>query len=121
MKTILVVEDDKILIEAIRAYLSNNGYNLLTAEDGEKALKVVNKNKPEVILLDLMLPRKSGYHVLYELKHDSKTKNIPVIIMTAVDSETSKQECLSNGADDYLVKSEYSLEEIVAKVKKYLK
>ena len=119
-KKILVVEDDKILLDAIKDFLSGNGYDLLIAENGESGIKTAKEQLPDIILLDLMLPKKSGYHVLLELKKDKKTKSIPIIIMTAIDTATSRQECLSLGAIDYLIKSEYSLDQIAEKVKKFL-
>lgn len=103
-KTILVVEDEENLVELLEFRLKANGFNVSTALDGESGLRVAQTTKPDLIILDLMLPKKHGFEVCSTLKSDAKTKNIPIIILTArtqIHDHKMAKEC---GADAYITK-----------------
>ncbi len=120
-KKILVIEDDNILQDAIKIALEKDGYKVMQSFEGKDGLKKMESDKPDLVLLDLMLPEKDGYHLLHEAKENERIKDIPVVVLTAIGTETSTEECLAFGAKDYIVKSEYSLEDVVEKVKENLK
>lgn len=117
MTSILVVEDEQSLREPLVYLLEKEGYQIFQAEDGEQALAEFELNKPDLILLDLMLPRKSGNDVCREIRTSS---NVPIIMLTAKDSEIDKVVGLEIGADDYVTKP-YSSRELLARVKAVLR
>jgi DNA-binding response OmpR family regulator len=120
MKKILFIEDESALQKTIQEILTREGYQLISAFDGESGLKLAKKEKPDLILLDLILPKKDGFEVLNELKESEETKNIPVIVITNLEEIDSVEKALELGATTYLIKSQYTLEEVVQKVKKSL-
>lgn len=120
-KKILVIEDDSILQDALREALEIEGFTVLQALEGITGKKMVKEIQPDLIILDLILPGEDGYHFLCDLNEDEKTKNIPIIVLTVVESETSSEECKAYGAVDYLVKSENTIQDILKKVKTYAK
>lgn len=117
-KKILIVEDDITLRDLYQTRLEIDGYNISVAGDGEEGVMQSEKVMPDLILLDLMLPKLSGMEVLQKIKENPKTKGIPVIILSALSNQKTKG--LIYGAIDYLVKSESQLEDIVNKVKEVL-
>jgi len=117
MRTILFVEDEPTLQKLVGGFLEKEGYQVISALDGEAGLKLVKKMKPDLILLDLILPRKDGFTVLEEIKKSEATKNIPVIILTNLEGSGDVEKALSLGATTYLVKANYELEEVVKKIK----
>lgn len=121
MQKILIVEDDNILSKAINTALTQAGYKTLVAVDGKDALIKVKEFRPHLILLDLILPKKSGEDVLAEIKSNSDTKKIPVLVATVKSELASISRCVGLGARGYFIKSHYTLDEIVAEVKKALK
>jgi len=121
MKTILFIEDEPTLQKAVGRFLEKEGYNVKTALDGESGLDMVKKIKPNLILLDLILPKKDGFEVLAELKQDPKTANIPVIVLTNLEGSDDVEKALSLGATTYLVKANYNLDEVVQRIKEILK
>jgi len=119
-KTILVIEDEKGLLSALHERLSED-FEVVTAVTGEEGLASIKVKKPDLILLDLMLPGMSGEQVLKELKETSATREIPVIVLSAKGDDATVVNCLNSlGATDYLVKSHFSLEEVVKKIVKNL-
>lgn len=120
-KKIAVVEDDPFLSKAFLLKLGNSGFETFPVRDGEEAVDVIQKEKPDLILLDLMLPHKSGFEILADLKKDAKLKDIPVLILTNLGQEEEKQRGLIMGAKEYLVKTDIKLEEVVEKINGYLK
>jgi two-component system alkaline phosphatase synthesis response regulator PhoP len=123
MKTplILVIEDDKILQQALFFALKDAGFKVHLASDGLEGVRIAKTENPDLILLDIIMPKRNGYSVLLDLKGDDALKAIPVIMTTVVGSEFSVKKCEDAGVKDYLIKSDYSLEEIVKKVKENLK
>ena len=115
-KTILVVEDEKGMRESLQEILESSGYAVVVAEDGERALELVVSQKIDLVLLDIILPRKDGFEVLKELKENEKTKGIPVVLATNLSDPKDIQKALDYGATTYLVKANYSLGDIAAKV-----
>ena len=117
MAKILVVDDEPSIINLVTAYLKPEGYEVYTATDGNAGLKAARAYKPDVIVLDLMLPGKDGFEVLSQLRRES---NVYVILLTAKTEETDKIVGLSVGADDYVTKP-FSPRELVARIKAVLR
>ena len=116
-KKILFIEDEKSLQEILGQALKQNGFEVKEALNGQDGLDLVEKFGPDLILLDLILPKINGFEVLEKIKSSEKTKNIPVIILTNLENSADIQRALELGAFDYLVKSNYSLNKIINKVK----
>ena len=119
-KRILIVEDDKALREMYQMRLSINNYDVIEAKDGEEGLDLAIKEKPDLILLDIMMPKMSGMDVLDILKSTPETKDIPVIVLTALSEESVKSKGLVYGAEDYLVKAQTMPGKVVEKIEKIL-
>ena len=115
---ILLVEDDSFLLSMYNAKFETENFEVVTAEDGEKAVKLALKELPDIILLDVMLPRMDGFEVLKTLKAEKDTRGIPVILLTNLSQKERVKEGLSMGADDYLIKAHFMPSEVVEKIKK---
>jgi len=120
-QTILIIEDEQTILKAIQIALEEAGYQVFTAIDGESGEGAAKTEKPDLILLDIILPRKNGLDVLKSLKADEATKRIPVILLTNLSDTDTVSQGVALGARGYLVKANYSLDEVVAKVKEVLK
>jgi len=120
-KKILVIEDDKFLRELISQKLLKEGYDIVEAVDGEKGIEVANKEKPDLVLLDLILPGIDGFEVLAKLKADPKLSDIPVIILSNLGQKTDIEKGIEMGAADYLIKAHFTPGEIVEKIAIVLK
>jgi len=120
MKKILFIEDESALQKTFGEILSQEGYEMISALDGQTGLKMAKTKKPDLILLDLILPRVHGFEVLKQLKEDSETKEIPVIILTNLEGIGDVDKAIGLGATTYLVKAQYTLEEVLEKIKKAL-
>jgi DNA-binding response OmpR family regulator len=120
MKKILFIEDESALHKALGTILKQEGYEMVSAFDGEAGLEMAQKEKPDFILLDLVLPKIHGFDVLKELKKKEETKSIPVIILTNLENMQDVEKSIKMGAKGYLVKSGYTLEEVVEKIKKII-
>jgi len=120
MKTILFVEDEPTLQKTVGQVLEQEGYQVKAALDGETGLRLAQEFQPDLILLDLILPKLDGFEVLQALKKDEKTKEIPIIILTNLEASADVEKALSLGATTYLVKANYELEEVVGKIKEML-
>lgn len=121
MKKILFIEDEAHLQKLVSQQLEQEGFRILSALNGEIGLQKAKQELPDLILLDLILPKKDGFEVLHELKTQEKTKNIPVIILTNLETSADVQKALDLGAIIYLVKANYKLEEIIRKIKELCK
>lgn len=119
-KKVLVVEDEATLQKALTTILTQEGFEVKSALDGENGLKLASSFEPDLVLLDLILPKINGFEVLETMKKDEKTKNIPIIILTNLGNLGDIQKALDLGATTYLVKTDYELSDIVAKVKQAL-
>ena len=100
--------------------LESKGYSALGAVEGESGLLAAKREMPDLILLDLILPKKNGFEVLEELKNDPSTKNIPVVVLTNLEGSAEVERALSLGATTYLVKANYKLDELLAKIETVL-
>lgn len=121
MAKILLVDDDPLLIRMYQKKLENDGYEVETANDGQEALDKVPKFNPDLILLDIMMPKMNGYDVLKNLKANSATSNIPVIVLTNVSAtDEDVEKGMELGAISYLVKAGNRPSAIVSKVKEIL-
>ena len=120
MATILIAEDDHAISDLVAYNLERAGHTPLAAYDGLTALEVARRDKPELILLDQMMPGMDGHGVLRELRRDSRTQNIPVIFLTAKDTENDMLTGFNLGADDYISKP-FSIRQVVARVKAVLR
>ena len=121
MAKILLVEDDKVLSEMYSARLESEGYDFKHAINGKEAIRVIHEWKPDLILLDIMMPEMNGLEVLHYLKSEPKTEEIPVFILTALSQSKDREAGLAAGADDYIVKSDLMPKEIIEKVNDILK
>lgn len=117
MTKVLVVEDDKFLIKAYAAKLKKEGFDTILASNGEDGLRIAAEEKPDIILLDLVMPKKDGFDVLYDLKQNKKLKNIPVVVLSNLGQPEDIEKAKKMGAKDYLVKSNISMKDIVDKIK----
>lgn len=119
-QTILVVDDDKEVVRLMRAYLEKAGYTVLVAYSGETAVHTLRREKPDLMLLDLMLPDKDGYDITRLVRADATLAHIPIIMLTARIEDTDKIVGLEIGADDYVTKP-YNPREVVARVRARLR
>lgn len=115
-KKILLAEDDRFLRRAAEAALKRAGYTVLAAADGEEALRQVRAERPDLVLLDLIMPKIQGFEVLKALKEDPATAAIPVIVLSNLGQDTDVRRALDGGAVAYLVKANLSLDDLVARV-----
>lgn len=119
-ETILVVDDEKDILDLVGYNLEQEGYNIIKAVDGSYALKMIEKKRPDLIVLDLMLPKLSGTEVCKIIKKNDETSNIPIIMLTAKTDEIDRVLGFELGADDYVTKP-FSPRELVLRVKAVLK
>ena len=115
---ILLIEDDTFLAELYATKFKLEGFEVWLAADGEKGLELAGKKNPDVLLLDLMLPKMNGFVVLENLKKETATKDIPVLLLTNLSQKGDVERGLSMGAKDYLIKAHFMPSEVVAKVQK---
>lgn len=118
-KKILIVDDEVDLVETVRFPLEIEGFDTLVSYNGEDALNQARKEKPDLIILDLMLPKLDGYKVCRLLKFDERYKHIPILMLTAKTQEKDKILGKETGADEYITKP-FEMDHLLAKVKKYL-
>ncbi len=120
-KKVLIVEDDKFLRELIVKKLSNEGYDVLEAADGEQGLQQIKDARPELVLLDLILPGIDGFEVLSQKREDPFAASIPVIILSNLGQKEDVDKGLNLGATDYLIKAHFTPGEIIEKVRNIIK
>ena len=117
---VLIVEDDVFLAEIYQKKFEMEGFKVSTANNGEKGLSDIQKKKPDIVLLDILLPKLDGFAVLEELKKDPAVKDVPVILLTNLGQKDDVQRGLDEGASDYLIKTHFKPSEVVDKVRKIL-
>jgi DNA-binding response OmpR family regulator len=120
-KKILVVEDDPVLGVMYKTKLEAEGYEITLAVNGADGLTMAQQNSFDIVLLDVILPQLDGFSVLAELKANEITKNVPVIMLTNLSTTEDKEKGLAMGAADYLVKAEYTPEQLSEAINKYIK
>lgn len=118
-KKVLIIEDDSVLQKAMKEYLQNSEFEIIQAFDGKDGYEKVKSEQPDLVLLDLILPKEDGYHVLADIHNNFP--QIPVVVITVISSNTSIAECVASGASGYLVKSDYSLEQLLGKIREFVK
>ncbi|WZL72028.1 response regulator [Clostridiaceae bacterium 35-E11] len=119
MKKILIVEDEKNIVLSLKMYLKKEGYDIKVARNGIDALKAVQEDIPDLILLDILMPNMNGYLVCEALKDDMETKHIPVIFMSAKSQEKDLNKAFEVGGSDYIIKP-FTHEEIKKLINKYI-
>jgi DNA-binding response OmpR family regulator len=117
---VLLVEDDIFLSSIYQKKFEMEGFKVTPVDNGEKVLAEAKKKKPDIILLDILLPKRDGFSVLAQLKDDAETKEIPVILLTNLGQKDDVDKGLQAGAVDYLIKAHFKPSEIVEKVRKVL-
>jgi len=117
---ILLVEDDSFLLSMYATKFEMENFKVVMAEDGEKAVKLALKEAPDIVLLDVLLPKANGFEVLRQLKASSITANVPVILLTNLSQKDEIEQGLKMGAEDYLIKAHFMPSEVVDKIKKVL-
>ena len=120
MKKILLVEDDQFLVRVYKLKLEKQGYEVIYLEDGREVLQTVRVEKPDLVVLDLILPKKDGVEVLKELKGNTETKDVPVLVLSQLGMPEDIEKSKEAGAIDHLVKSQNSFAEVVTEVKRIL-
>jgi len=120
MNKVLVVEDEEFLIRALVDNLVADGYIVDIARNGNDAVSIIRKRKPDLILLDILMPKSDGFYVLEEIKKNPEWKSIPAIILSNLGEDKAIRRALEMGADDYFVKSQHPIQEVIERVKKYL-
>lgn len=118
---ILMVEDDPFLLSMYSAKFEMDNFIVVIADDGERGVELAKKEIPDIILLDIMLPKLDGFEVLKRIKADAKTKDIPVILLTNLNQKNEMEKGMSLGAADFLIKAHYLPSEVVTKIKSTLK
>lgn len=120
MAKILVVEDDRFLTSAYRAKLSKSGYDVQMAGDGEEAMEVLKQFVPDIILLDLVMPRKDGFATLAEIRQQTALQQIPVIVASNLGQKEDIDKAMQLGANDFIIKSDLSMDDLVVKIESLL-
>ncbi|WP_372637556.1 response regulator transcription factor [Fodinibius sp.] len=119
-KTILVVDDEQDLLDLIEYNLKKEGFDVLKAEDGLEGIDVARKHRPDLVLLDIMMPKMDGLEVVEHMRSDSKLKRIPIILLTARGDEKTEVQGLDKGGDDYITKP-ISTTKLISRIKAVLR
>lgn len=120
-KTVLLTEDEPLLANIFKQRLEKEGINVLLAKDGDEALKIIKSQSLDLIILDVILPKVSGFEILENLRQDSQFKRIPIIIVSNLGQDTDIAKSQSLGAVEYFVKAKISIEDLIGKIKGFLK
>lgn len=120
MDKVLIVEDDKALSNVLTDKLKNEGFFVLTAKNGEEGLKIGFKEKPDLILLDVIMPKMNGLKMLKLLRENQWGKTVPVLLLSNDDDPEHIRETLKDNATDYLIKSDWELEDVIKKIQETL-
>jgi DNA-binding response OmpR family regulator len=114
---VLIIEDEEALRKVLQEKMEHSGFETFAAKDGAEGWDMARSKNPDIILLDLVLPKKNGFDVIDLLKNDSELKSIPIFILSNLAEDESLKRALQMGAEDYFVKSQHPINEIVEKVK----
>lgn len=118
--TILLADDDEAISSAYRYFLEQEGYVVVPAHDGMEALKKIREGKPDLVLLDLIMPVKNGFEVLESLRRTGKLKKLPVIVISNLGQESEIERCMELGAASYLIKANLSMSAVLKRIRQYL-
>jgi len=119
-KKILLVEDEDLIIKLLQKKLISEGYDVTIASDGEEGMKAIRQNKPELVLLDIVMPKKGGFEVLEEINQDINLRDIPVIIISNSGQPMELDRAQRLGVKDWLIKTEFDPKEVLEKVVKQI-
>ena len=119
-KKILIIEDEDIVIDLLQKKLTNEGYKVDVARDGEEGLEKMRANKPDIVLTDIVMPKKGGFEVLEEMSQDPDLKKIPIIVISNSGQPVELDRAQKLGAKDWLVKTEFDPQEVIDKVVKQI-
>jgi len=119
VKKILIVDDEQDIVETLAFMLKQKGFECVCAYDGEEGLKMAKENKPDLIILDVMMPKMNGYKICRLLKYDAKYKSIPIIMVTARSQDDDKTIGEETGANEYITKP-FEFTEVIEKIEKWL-
>ena len=120
MSKILLIEDEEIMIELLQRKLAQEGYEVLVARDGEEGLRLMKENWPNLVLLDIILPKMNGFDVLNEINKNLSLKKIPIIIISNSGQPVELKKALRFGVKDWLIKTEFEPQELLEKVIKQI-
>ena len=120
-KAILLVEDDPFLIDIYTTKLEKEGFSVKIADDGEKALDLLEKKKPNLLILDIVLPKIDGWEILKRIQEKKELRDLPVIVLSNLGQKTEVEKGLKSGAIKYLIKAHFTPAEVVTEIKKILK
>lgn len=120
MHKIVIVEDEEALARVLKEKFEDEEFEVELAMDGKAALEIIQKTRPDLVLLDLMLPKRDGIDVLKDLKADNELKHLPVIVLSNLDGDEDIKQAITLGAKDYFVKSQHPIKEVVEKVRDFL-
>lgn len=121
MAKILLIEDDSLIVKIYTTRLKADGYEIVSAEDGEKGIEVAQHEKPDLILLDVMMPKVDGFTVIQTLRADEQFKNTPIIMYSNLAQEAESKRAIEVGATEFITKANISPTELVNKIKSYIK
>jgi len=116
-KKILIIEDEELMINLLERKLAQEGYKVETARDGEEGLGKMRKEKPDLILLDIVMPKMGGFEVMEEMQKDNELKDIPIIVISNSGQPVELDKAKELGARDWLIKTEFDPQEVIDKVK----
>lgn len=117
---VLLVEDESMIVDMYKMRLEGDGFEVLVTDKGSEAIEMAKKDKPDIILLDVILPETDGFSILQNLKSDSKTKNIPVMMLTNLGQESDKEKGGQLGAVEYFIKSQHTPADVLSAVKRII-
>jgi len=119
-KKILIIEDEEIIVDLLQRKLTNEGYEISVARNGEEGLKMMREVKPDLILLDIIMPKMGGLEVMEEMQKDKKLAKIPVIVISNSGQPVEIDKAQKLGAKDWLIKTEFDPQEVIKKIKKQI-
>jgi len=119
-KKILIIEDEEIMCSLLRGRLANEGYDVRVAKDGEDGLRAMREDKPDLVLLDIIMPKKDGFEVMAEMKNDKNLHNVPIVIISNSGQPVELNKARDLGAKDWLIKTEFDPIDVLEKVKKQI-
>ena len=120
MKKVLIIEDEELIIDLLKKKLIQEGYEVFTAYNGEQGMEKLKSVKPDIVLLDIVMPKKSGYEVMEEMSKDPELNKIPIIVISNSGQPVELDKAKNLGAKDWLVKTEFDPKEVVEKVRRLI-
>lgn len=120
MKKILLIEDEEIILILLKKKLETEGYEVIVARNGDEGLELMKKKRPDLVLLDIVMPKKGGMEVMEAMQKDAQLSTIPVIIISNSGKESELERARELGAKDWLIKAEFDPQEVIDKVRKQL-